>query len=450
MKFYLNKILTATALALVIAGCSSKPPHVQSISSAANPAAEIEKTETMLNEARERQVDALSPENYTDAKKYLDKAKKYQSEGKTNADVLEMVSYSRGWLNEANDKTALVETSMKDIADVRKGALRANAPNIMEKEWTKADKELREITTAVERGNLIPIEKKGNDVISRFRELEIRSLTKANLGIADENIQAAKKQGAEKKAPKTFDMANMKRENAEKVIKTDPRNSIAIRRASEDATRESMHLIDVVSKVSAGNTEDLVLTTERQQRTISNLRSENTSTEQELRESQRELSTAEREQQELLRKQAELEKSENLLKKAAQLRSQFRPNEAEVYADNGKLKIRLKTLQFPSGQANLGRKNQALLKKVETALADIEPTKITVEGHSDATGRSETNQMLSERRAQAVGDFLISEGTILGNKIESVGKGSDEPISDNNTPRGRAENRRIDLVIETE
>lgn len=450
MKFRLNESLTALILAFAIAGCSSTPPNVQRISTAANPAVEIERTEGLLTEARERQVDVLAPENFTNAKQALEKAKKRQSDGKSSADILEQVSYSRAWLNEANAKSELAETSMKDIADARKGALRAGAPTHFDKEWRKADKDLHELTSAVEKGNLIPMEKKGDSITARFRELEVMSVTKANLGITEENIKAAKKQGADKKAPKSWSMANMKWDNAVRLIKADPRNDVAIGRASEDATRESMHLINVVSKVNAGNTEDLILTAERQQKTISNLRTENISTEQQLAESQKELTAAEREQQELLRKQAELARSQELLEKAAKLRSQFTPSEAEVYAENGKLKVRLKTLQFPSGQARLGPKNQALLKKVETALADIEPTRITVEGHTDATGRMETNQVLSERRAQAVGDFLISKGAIMGNKIQSVGKGSEEPVSDNATSRGRAENRRIDLVIETE
>lgn len=442
--------LTTFFVILLLAGCASKPPHVEPFSAAADPTTEIERTAEMLRDARERQVDIFSPANYNDAEKALNKARSKQVAGKGSSDILEQVAYSRGWLKEAQAKSEIVETTMKDIADARAGAIRAGAHRIYEKGWNKANKELADITTEIEKGNLKPAENKGHKVIADFRDLEVMSVTKSNLGVAIENINSAKKQGADISTPKTFNLASMKKENAERIIKDDPRNLVAIQKASEAANKESFRLLDIAKKVNAGNTEDLVLMAERQQKTISTLRTEQSYTERELATSKKELTSNERENQELLKKQAELAKSEELLRKAASLRNQFKPNEAEVFAENGKLKVRLKALQFPSGQAELGPKNQALLKKIESAIATIEPAKITIEGHTDATGRSETNQVLSERRAQAVGEFLKAEGTIEQNKILAIGKGADEPVGDNNSPYGRAENRRIDMVIETE
>lgn len=442
-----TKYLAGMALAIAVAGCAGKPPQYQNIPTTANPTTEIERTDQMLKEAQDRQVDVLSPKNYTDAQKALQKAKDKRDKGKSNEDVLEHVAYSRGWLSEANAKSEIAETSMKEITAARAGALRAGAPALYPKEWKKAGDELEDITAAIEKGNLSPAEKKGNNLTARYHELEVMSVTKANLGIANENIRAAKKDNADRKAPKTYDMATMKYNNAQKLIQADPRNMVAIRRASEDATRESVHLTEVIQKVNAGNTEDLVLMAERQQRTISNLRSEYSSTEQELQQSQEQLqeklSAAEKEKQELAKAQA-------LNAKAAELRKQFKPNEAEVYTENGKLMVRLKALQFPSNQATLGPKNQAILKKVETALSDIEPARITVEGHTDSTGSAERNTVLSEERAKAVGDFLVKNGAVAEERVEAIGMGPDKPISDNKTQRGRAENRRIDLVIETE
>lgn len=442
-----NVYLATLALAIAVAGCASKPPQYQSISPTANLTTEIDQTETMLKEARDRQVDILSPRNYADAQKALDKAKEKREKGKSSEEILEQVAYSRGWLNEANSKAELAQTSMKEITEARAGALRAGAPNLYPKEWQKANEQLEDITASIEKGNLNPAEKKGNDLTARYRDLEIMSVTKANLGVADDNIKAAKKENADRKAPKSFDMAMMKYNNAEKLIKSDPRNSEAIRRASEDATRESVHLAEVTRKVNAGNTEDLVLMSERQQRTISNLRSEYSSTEQELQQSQEQLSAAEKQKRELAQRQ---EKMQALTASAAKIRSQFKPNEAEVFTENGKLMVRMKGLQFPSNQATLGPRNQALLKKMETALAEVEPSRITIEGHTDSTGNADRNTILSEERAKAVENFLVKSGAVAENRVEAIGMGSDKPISDNKTQRGRAENRRIDLVIETQ
>ncbi|WP_373997795.1 OmpA family protein [Bdellovibrio bacteriovorus] len=448
MRSRINKYLAALVLTLAAAGCATTPPNVTSIPNSANPTTEIERTDQLLKEAQDRQVDALSPENYADAKKALDKAKEKKAKNKSNEDILEQVSYSRAWLEQANAKAELAQTSMKDITDARAGALRAGAPQMFEKDWKKADKQLENITKSIEKGNLKPADKKGEELTAFYRDLEINSVKKSHLEKAEDNIKSAKKDGAEKRAPKTFSLAQMKYENAEKLINSDPRNSEAIRRASDDANRESVHLLDVTRKVNAGNTEDLVLLSERQQRTISSLKNEYSSTEQELQSSQQQLSQSEQERVALVGKQAELEKTKELTEKADRLRKEFKPNEAEVYVENGKLMVRLKGLQFASNKSTLNPKSQALLKKVDTALTDIDASKVTIEGHTDSTGSFEKNKELSEQRAEAVQKYLVTNGAVAEEQVEAVGVGPEKPISDNTTPQGRAQNRRIDLVIE--
>lgn len=446
----LKSHLLATLIALNFAGCSTKPPQREEILSSANPTTEIERTEALFKEAFDRQDDILSPENFADAQKSLEKAKSKRLRGKTNEDILAEVANARGWLKEANDKAELARTSMKGLTDARAGALRAGASEVLPREWKKAENDLQEITTSIEKGNLNPAERKGLSVIDHYRELEHMAVKKVHLSKAEDNIKFAKKHGAEKKTPKTFTLAVMKFENAEKLINADPRNTEAIRRASEDATRESVHLTEVVRKVSAGNTEDLVLLSERQQRQLSSLQSEQISTEEELQMSQEQLDQAERDRQKLAGRQTELEKAKRISETADEIRRQFRPTEAEVYTEKGKVMVRLKALQFPSNQATLTPKSRALLNKVETALSGIDAASITVEGHTDSTGQDETNKILGQKRAQTVQNFLLSKGTVPEDKVRAVGIGDAEPISDNTTPQGRAQNRRIDLVIETE
>ncbi|KHD88396.1 MAG: membrane protein [Bdellovibrio sp. ArHS] len=448
MRSRISKYFAALVLTLAAAGCATTPPNVTSIPSSANPTTEIEKTDQLLKEAQDRQVDALSPENYADAQKALHKAKEKKAKNKSNEDILKQVSYSRAWLDQANAKAELAQTSMKDITDARAGALRAGAPQMFEKDWKKADKQLEDITKSIEKGNLKPADKKGEELTAYYRDLEIQSVKKSHLEKAEDNIKAAKKDGADKRAPRTYSLAEMKFENADKLIHSDPRNSEAIRRASEDATRESIHLLEVTRKVNAGNTEDLVLLSERQQRTISSLRNEYSSTEQELQQSQHQLSQSEQERVALVGRQAELEKTQIVTEKADKLRSQFKPNEAEVYVENGKVMVRLKGLQFASNKSTLNPKSQALLKKVDTALSEIDANKVTIEGHTDSTGSWEKNKELAEKRAAAVEKYLVVNGAIAEEKVDAVGVGPEKPISDNTTPQGRAQNRRIDLVIE--
>lgn len=457
MRFFPNRYLTAVLISAAIVGCSSKPPQYSSLPSAANPEMEIQRTDEMLQAAREQQIDVLSPRNFTNATKALEKAKAKRDAGKESPDILEQVAYARGWLNEANTKATIGQVSMKRITEARAGALRANTSRVLPKEWQDAEADLQSITAEIEKGDLRAADKNGEKLTQTYQNLERKAIVKANLSVADENIKAAKKMNAEKKAPKTWALAGLKYQNAERLIYSDPRNDAAIAQASAEATRESLHLTAVTRKVNAGNSEDLVLTTEKQQRTITDLKDEYSSTEQQLQQSQtnlqqtqEEIGLISQEKQELANRQKELEKVAELNKKATELRKQFKPNEAEVYTESGKLMVRLKGLQFPSNQATLGPKNQTLLKKVDAALGTLSASKITIEGHTDATGSADRNTTLSEQRAQAVENYLVKSGTVAKGQVEAVGMGPDKPISDNNTARGRAENRRIDMVIETE
>ena len=71
---------------------------------------------------------------------------------------------------------------------------------------------------------------------------------------------------------------------------------------------------------------------------------------------------------------------------------------------------------------------------------------LDVEGHTDSVGGDEYNQALSERRAAAVRDYLVQQG-IAAESIASRGFGKTQPVASNDTPEGRQQNRRVELVL---
>ncbi len=87
------------------------------------------------------------------------------------------------------------------------------------------------------------------------------------------------------------------------------------------------------------------------------------------------------------------------------------------------------------------------LNQVATALQNTDPgQKIVVEGHTDSVGVDAYNQKLSEDRANAVRTHLVSRG-VESNRISAVGKGETVPVADNTSPEGRANNRRVEIVV---
>ncbi|HEX2676063.1 MAG TPA: OmpA family protein, partial [Polyangiales bacterium] len=102
---------------------------------------------------------------------------------------------------------------------------------------------------------------------------------------------------------------------------------------------------------------------------------------------------------------------------------------------------------FTSGKAELTPEAQQKLGLVaDTISPQAKNHDITVEGHTDSKGTPESNQVLSESRARAVADFLISRG-VPPQSITSVGIGQNRPVADNATAEGRANNRRVEIVI---
>jgi len=107
----------------------------------------------------------------------------------------------------------------------------------------------------------------------------------------------------------------------------------------------------------------------------------------------------------------------------------------------GKGKIR-----FESGRANIDPDSAGLLDRlIETALR-CPTANIEVGGHTDAGGEDAANQTLSEKRAQAVVDYLVKAG-LPANRFTAVGYGSAPPAGGNETDGGKAQNRRIEFLV---
>jgi OOP family OmpA-OmpF porin len=102
---------------------------------------------------------------------------------------------------------------------------------------------------------------------------------------------------------------------------------------------------------------------------------------------------------------------------------------------------------FAFDKADLDAKSQAALDSIIDQLRTFATVKsITITGHTDSIGSRAYNQKLSEKRAQSVADFLIGKG-VNPALLSTVGAGEDQPVADNSTAEGRAQNRRAVVDI---
>lgn len=110
------------------------------------------------------------------------------------------------------------------------------------------------------------------------------------------------------------------------------------------------------------------------------------------------------------------------------------------------LVISLSDILFDVDRATLKPGAEANIRRISTVLNQYPDYRISVEGHTDATGADAYNQQLSERRAEAVRAALIAGG-VDASRITSVGFGKTQPIAGNDTPAGRQQNRRVEVIV---
>jgi outer membrane protein OmpA-like peptidoglycan-associated protein len=131
---------------------------------------------------------------------------------------------------------------------------------------------------------------------------------------------------------------------------------------------------------------------------------------------------------------------------ADRAQAQLRKMEA-IREEEGRMIISLSGVLFEQGGNQLNAQAQTRLDTVAQALAAYPDRNIVVEGHTDATGSDATNQDLSQRRADAVRTYLEARG-VPAERMRAVGRGESTPIASNDTADGRANNRRVEVIVE--
>lgn len=112
--------------------------------------------------------------------------------------------------------------------------------------------------------------------------------------------------------------------------------------------------------------------------------------------------------------------------------------------EEGRTSLVLEGVNFASGRAVLTPESHSILDRVAESLVQLTDVRVEVQGHTDATGSAATNTRLSQARADAVRNYLISQG-VPASRLTARGFGPAQPVASNTTADGRAQNRRVEL-----
>lgn len=132
----------------------------------------------------------------------------------------------------------------------------------------------------------------------------------------------------------------------------------------------------------------------------------------------------------------------------AALRQELEASGVSVTRDGDRIILNMPSnITFDFGSSSLKPDFTRVLNGVALVLKKYESTLVVIEGHTDSVGSSQNNQILSERRALSVGNYLNSQN-IMMDRIMMGGYGETRPIASNTTEAGRARNRRVEITLE--
>jgi len=482
-KTMLIRIMLTLALISLLA-CAGHQLEIEPISKSENPQELINQLDNSIALARKNQINVLAPTWFEKADFSLKAAKKGLEKGDQLSEILDNIATGRAQLRRAEEIAKVAQTTLPNAIKARNMAREAGATNLGQ-EYADAEESFISLTRAIEDNNLNYAQRNQAAVVERFRVVELRAIKIQTIGEVRRLIESAQKQGMHKIAPQSFAAAQQKLAEADAFITQNPYQKEKMHALAAEAlfmaqrlhivaqqsekienmepeqitlwaegmmyqTSEKLGAQDMRNQPFNKQLENILATVSAQHADHEFMVENNKKQQNEIEKLQQQIASLEgqtlKEHQEKERLLAEKRFNEKL----SSIQHYFKPNEAEVYKKENQVIIRLKAMQFPVGQSVIMPENYDLLSKVQRAIRTFGEPEVIIGGHTDSTGSEDLNEHLSQKRADAVRQYFVANGTLPYEKIIAVGYGSMRPLASNATESGRAMNRRIDVIITPE
>jgi OOP family OmpA-OmpF porin len=430
----------------------------------------------------------LAPDTYARAARAYRNAEKKFSEARSMDRVQRDLDKAVKEFRKAEFSAELAQQNLATVIKARADAETVQASQYSAKEWSKAESGFRSAVSNHEDGRLSSAKQYAETATKNYRAAELTSIKTMYLAETGMLIEKAKKNGATKFAPQTWQKAVALLAEAETVL-TENRYDIdkprSLARQANYEARHAIHLTGYLkhAKRMRRTPEDLVLEWESPLQQIAAAADMNAEfdngyegpvaviiayiedryassheLEQQIVDRNDEILVLNREVDTIqgrlggaTRSRADLQDrlraQERLRQQVKQIEGTFKRQEAQVFRDSNEIYLRLVGLSFASGSSNIGQDNYQMLDKVQEAIRVFPDSQVVIEGHTDSYGGDDENMTLSEQRAESVQRYLKSQMALRDEYVNAVGYGETRPVANNETPQGRARNRRIDVRI---
>ena len=430
----------------------------------------------------------LAPRSYSAATKEYESAETGLNRGRNIEYVRSNAADAVRHYQTATTAAELAKTVLSQVMKSRQDAANAKAPQLSPDIWDKAQREFGSAIRYLERGDLKNAKRRDLEATSLYRDAELVAIKAQYLTETRRLLDDADRARVGRYAPFTLGNAKQLLAEAEKELNENRYDTDRPRNLARQANYEAKHAIylsevvrdvrdkdltveqlvlhwedplrqisgaaDIVPAMAQGHeelTEKLVAYVENQRNEVQSLQQDYEAgnlrlvdMEDELRALDQRLGGATAERAALVQR---LEAQARVKEQFEQVEKMFSRSEARVFRERSNVILRLVGLSFDSGQSEIRRGSFDLLTKVEQAIDVFPRSELVIEGHTDSYGGDESNQALSQKRAESVQQYMINAMRIPSYRLIATGYGETNPVANNETEAGRARNRRIDIVI---
>jgi len=448
----------------------------------------FDETDKLLAQVQSEQANLLAPNNFKKATNKYDQALRDFKDGKRLSDIQNRLIDVRQLLEKCLEIARVGKIHFATTLKTREDALKANAPEYAKVLYEDAEEKFVSAAKKLEKGDVKGAKKKIPEIDRLFRKAELSAIKTSIMGNVRNLIREAKALEADKYTPIIYANAQKLLNEAEAILNSNRRSESSAKDKAEAAEIEAKHAIALTRQIkwlrkNQKEWENFILNREILIEAIANelgyhatfdegmdkplkeirkivailqqekrdLLAEVTEKNEELQRLKKELQTYKEKEQglqaELQEKQYKLQQKKRREELIHSIERMFTPAEAIVLRKGNDLILRLIGLTFPSGKATIVPEYFSLLATVQRAIRKFPNSGITIEGHTDSRGDDRYNENLSYERAVAVKKYLLANMGLDESRITAVGYGETRPIASNETRSGRAQNRRIDIVL---
>jgi outer membrane protein OmpA-like peptidoglycan-associated protein len=445
-----------------------------------------------IEAALKDQIDVLAPIGYAQAKLILADAEKDYDKARKLDKIREKIAQSAAALEQANKSAQTARTALATPLKARDDAAAAQADKLAHDAWLKATERFADAAGKIEKGDMPGAQKRGAEAEVLLRDTELLAIKGGILGEAQALIAKADAAKVAELAPRTLAAAKKSVQQADSEITrsrydTDVAKNLATQAVYE--ARHALYLAEVIGplqekKKDEHALEELLLSwedplkkmaaelgtnprfdagylrpTQELLERIQQLQRDNRQQKLGLADGESQIAVLTAEVKRLEEKlggvsdervvlQRRLDTQSRQRANIAQVENAFTPNEARIFRQGDDLVISLTGITFQVGKSTIEPSSFGLLAKLQEAIKLFPKASLIVEGHTDGDGSDSANLILSQDRADAVKQYLISNMNLDAEKISSIGYGESKPVASNQNAEGKARNRRIDLVMQ--